>query len=459
MSHLSSPPRASIAAALLVVLALAAPAAQAASRTSKFSCKFPVIGTTPVVLNYDYPSSIVAGEPTTAITLTAVTLDPSVGEALGGAITAEGVFVASLLGYYREARTDVPFSYPLAAPVVGPKVELDEVNPWQIWQDSVRLNVTARDAAGDPIQLQPVGGEDSDGNPDTFDVNCARLPFDDVLTRIQVTEPGNGVPVTPGAIKAVTDPARSSATITWGPATDDQGIASYEVFLSDAKIASVPGTQTSYEITGLTPNTDLKVGVRAIDTDGNASFQRRTWFRSALPAQEEQRGAFTTSGNATIKTLTAGAIPLSGDLRVSSDIVGTVAGDLVLNPVSARLVAVGFLPVTAKLAFAMAGPLTGFWNTLGLRTFSRVRIKVVEAKLFGAIPLAAGNNCQTRQLTELELRAPEFSSQTGGTLTGSFGISDLNGCGVLNGLVSPSTASTGNTITLNATSVAPPGNS
>ena len=75
------------------------------------------------------------------------------------------------------------------------------------------------------------------------------------------------------------------------------------------------------------------------------------------------------------------------------------------------------------------------------------RVKVQSVKLFGAIPVAGGNGCQTKQLTELGLSGP-YAAASGGTLTGTFKLSDLNGCGVFTGLVSPLTAGGGNTISL-----------
>ncbi|MBJ7472939.1 MAG: hypothetical protein JHD16_16650, partial [Solirubrobacteraceae bacterium] len=85
-----------------------------------------------------------------------------------------------------------------------------------------------------------------------------------------------------------------------------------------------------------------------------------------------------------------------------------------------------------------------------LKSSSLLRIKVLEVKLFGAIPLAGGNSCQTKSLSKVDLTSTdaEFDPLKGGTLAGSFAISDLNGCGVLNGLVSPLTAGGGNLISL-----------
>lgn len=154
------------------------------------------------------------------------------------------------------------------------------------------------------------------------------------------------------------------------------------------------------------------------------------------------------TGSASIKALVKGNVALSGALGLDIDSAGNVDGDLVFQPGSARLVAAGVLPITAKLAFVQSGTTTGTYLDSRLSTTSKVRIKVTEARAFGAIPIALGNGCQTRQLTDLNLTSDAFSVASGGVLTGTFALSDLNGCGMLNGLVSPLTASTGNTIRL-----------
>ncbi len=85
----------------------------------------------------------------------------------------------------------------------------------------------------------------------------------------------------------------------------------------------------------------------------------------------------------------------------------------------------------------------------------KLRIKVKSVKAFGVIPLAGGNNCQTKSLSDIALKSIGTFDPTGagGTLGGTYAISDLNGCGVLNGLVSPLTAGGGNTITVKLTPV------
>lgn len=165
--------------------------------------------------------------------------------------------------------------------------------------------------------------------------------------------------------------------------------------------------------------------------------------------------AYAVTGSAVLKTFTRGSLALNGRFAFTVAADGAISGDLTLQPATARLTAIGFLPVTAKLAFVPAGKTTGTLalDSNELTTTTKTRIKVLEAKLFGAIPLAGGNSCQTKQLTDLTLSNEWFDRIRPSELSGTFKISDLNGCGPLNGLVSSATASSGNTITLKTTPI------
>ncbi len=168
--------------------------------------------------------------------------------------------------------------------------------------------------------------------------------------------------------------------------------------------------------------------------------------------------AYALKGSTTLKTLTKGTLQLSGGIAAKLTLAtGAFTADLTLNDTSGRLVAAGFLPVTAKIGFSPSGKTTGTLLDGVLKTSSKVRIKVKEVKLFGAIPLAGGNNCQTKNLSDINLQStePEFKPLEGGPIAGTYKISDLNGCGPLGGLVSPLTAGGGNTISLSLAPLAP----
>ncbi len=257
----------------------------------------------------------------------------------------------------------------------------------------------------------------------------------------------------------------TSIALSWSPATDpDAGdaIKEYRVYQGAGATPVVTVTGLSATVSGLTPNTAYRFSVAAVDTrgyvEGPKSEELAVTTLTPGPTCPEGLACqgYTLAGSTTLKTLTKGVLPLKGGIDAALDPSnGKFSADLVLSPTSGRLTAGGFLPVTVKISFAPSGKTTGTLDDANiLRSKSLVRIKVSEVKLFGAIPLAGGNSCQTKSLSEINLTSTKaFEIFKGGTLTGTYAISDLNGCGVLNGIVSPLTAGKGNTISLDLSPV------
>ncbi|MBJ7472309.1 MAG: fibronectin type III domain-containing protein, partial [Solirubrobacteraceae bacterium] len=275
------------------------------------------------------------------------------------------------------------------------------------------------------------------------------------LTLLLVTFPAP--PVLPGKVSGLTGtPGETSIELRWSaPPEPDGTVASYNVYRGSTRVATVTGTSAT--VSGLTADTAYTFSVEAIGRSGLAGPRSEALtFKTLPPRVSPPRVTFSLKGSTSIKTLTKGNLPLAGSLDNVNLLLATgqLSGDLTLADTQGRLTALGFLPVTAKIGFVPSGKTTGTINDGVLSTKSFIRIKVKEVKLFGAIPLAGGNNCQTKSLSEINLQStqPEFNPyQGGGPIAGTYRISDLNGCGVLNGLVSPLTAGGGNTINLNLT--------
>ncbi|MEW2630953.1 glycoside hydrolase family 18 chitinase [Streptomyces sp. NPDC048389] len=75
--------------------------------------------------------------------------------------------------------------------------------------------------------------------------------------------PGDNPPSAPGTPTA-SDVTDTSVKLSWGPATDDNGVKNYDVLRDGAKVATVTGT--TYTNTGLTAGTDYSYTVQARDT-------------------------------------------------------------------------------------------------------------------------------------------------------------------------------------------------
>ncbi|MBJ7473206.1 MAG: fibronectin type III domain-containing protein, partial [Solirubrobacteraceae bacterium] len=244
---------------------------------------------------------------------------------------------------------------------------------------------------------------------------------------------------------------KTAVTLNWSGATDNVGVVGYDVFNGTTALPSVTGTTTT--VSGLTPDTSYTFKVVAKDAAGNKSTGGTVTVKTLadggtgpLPVKY----SYALKGSTNVNTLSKGALPLVGGINAELTLAtGAFSADLTLNDTQGRLTALGFLPVTAKIGFVPSGKTTGTLLDGVLKTKSFIRIKVKEVKLFGAIPLAGGNNCQTKSLSEINLASAanaEFKPLTGGAISGTYRISDLNGCGALNGLVSPLTAGAGNTI-------------
>ncbi|MEH3052909.1 MAG: hypothetical protein PGN13_02735 [Patulibacter minatonensis] len=163
--------------------------------------------------------------------------------------------------------------------------------------------------------------------------------------------------------------------------------------------------------------------------------------------------SYGMSGSAVLKNLTKGTVPLSGTANLGwPPSTGDVNGALTFIPTSAKLLALGFLPVTADVEIVPLTPAVGRFDTpdtLSLKTTARIKLPNVRAL---GIPVGGGKDCQTKNPSAIKLASVgSFVPSAGGALSGTFNISDLTGCGFLNGLISPLTAGASNAISLKLT--------
>ncbi|MBO9533923.1 MAG: hypothetical protein J7513_13210 [Solirubrobacteraceae bacterium] len=422
MSRFLRPSRALAAAGgvAALTLAVAAPAGAVQSKTLTYKCKYPLIGikALSIKIDLDIPNTWPAGQATNpfGIVATASAFDMAAGlQAVDGLTAIEGTSTAfatvkTAQGFSVPAKTVAtiakttlpnPVPNPLVLTATGstPALTFDEPGVEKIVLDKLAINLTALDAGGAPIVLPPVTKDidgvavsDSDGNTNTFDVYC-KLDA--------------GQDTTLGSFEIVNDGSTPGPTPTPGGATP-------------------------------TPVVPTPTPVVPTPTPGGAT-----------PTPVLAKFKYSLQGTAAVNTLTKGTMPLTGSIDAALNVAtGDYTATTVLNPTQGRLTALGILPVTVGIAMVPSGPTTGKLVDDQLTANLKIRVKVTSVKLFGAIPLAGGNNCQTTKLSDIALKSTDSfdPTGTGGNIGGTFAISDLNGCGILNGIVSPLTAGNGNSI-------------
>lgn len=271
-----------------------------------------------------------------------------------------------------------------------------------------------------------------------------------------ITTPAAGPPSDPSPLRVVTA-TTTSVTLAWNAVTSPSPIGEYVVSNIESEGPWAGESQskttkaTTFTWTGLKPGNrylfQVEVGNQALETAKTQQLSVTTPVIDPLPT------AYGIQGTTVLPTLAKTDTAVSGSLVTESSITnpGGFSGTLALNKATTRLLTIGsWLPMTGQLIFASAAPATGKLEGNVLTLKLKVRIKVGSLRAYGAIPIYGGNDCQTRQLSDLTLTsdAAGFNAATGGTLTGTFRISDLNGCNPLAWLISPQTASDANAITL-----------
>jgi hypothetical protein len=333
--------------AALAALGAGASTAQAATLSLDYTCEYPLIGVRALHVDIDatIPQSVKAKTPTPAFDIKVnATASVETWDALQliGVKGIEGKAAAV-------ANLSLPggFDYPVNVPItvnpyqvsatrgpllltaqgVTPPLTLPTPGTAPINVNSIALNLVARKANGDIMNLPPVN-EDSDGIPGTFDVACELDPASQstLLTTITIT-PADSTDTPPTAPGTPTPSAitGTTATVSWGASTDDKGVTGYDVYLDGALKTSTAGTVTSANLTGLTAGKTYAVTVKAKDVAGNAT--------------SSAAGSLTTTGVTPIDTTppTKPGTPVASNITAtgvkltwapSTDDVGVVGYDV-----------------------------------------------------------------------------------------------------------------------------------
>lgn len=156
-------------------------------------------------------------------------------------------------------------------------------------------------------------------------------------------------PSTPGAASC-TGVTSSSITLNWGAASDNTGVAAYDIYEHGNKIGQAPGTATSQTLTGLTANTAYSLSVTARDAAGNTSAATPSVTCTTLPSSDTTPP--TAPANLTYSALTATSAELSW--TASTDDVGVTAYDVRSGTATVYTTVTGTPPASSTTVTGLA---------------------------------------------------------------------------------------------------------
>jgi hypothetical protein len=143
-----------------------------------------------------------------------------------------------------------------------------------------------------------------------------------------------------------------------------------------------------------------------------------------------------------------------GSLTATADLqTGAVTGSLSLPDSTGSFTELGFVPVTATVAFTEVGPVTGAVNltTGAVTATSNIELRITDLKV-GGVDTFVGPHCQTVSPARITVTSQAgFTLSAGGPLAGTYTIPLFNNCGLLDaeaGLINLTIPGPGNTITL-----------
>jgi len=260
-------------------------------------------------------------------------------------------------------------------------------------------------------------------------------------------------PNPPTTVGSTLDASKTGITVTWSGATQGASpsnpIGGYNIYDKSGtlvKKVSDPSA-SSYDVTGLGAG-DYQYSVTSFDTSGIESTTKATGPVVTVPTSTGTN-TYSLSGSSTLKSVSAD-VPLAGTVSgPAPDSTGAFSADLTLNPTTTSFTLFGFIPTKASVTFAQQGKTTGKLAGGVLNTDTKTLVKIPSIKVFGVE--IGSSSCATSTAADVQLKSTDFTVASGGTLSGTYTLPSLSGCGMLNSLISGLVAGPGNTVKLTAT--------
>lgn len=136
--------------------------------------------------------------------------------------------------------------------------------------------------------MDPVSPEEIARNNASYTFQGNRNPFIDhpeYATQIWGTPVLDTTPPTAATNVAASNPTSNSVALSWTAATDNIGVASYEIYANGTLKTTVGGSLTSTVVTNLLPSTAYNFYIIAKDASGNPSPQSNIATETTLAGQ------------------------------------------------------------------------------------------------------------------------------------------------------------------------------
>jgi hypothetical protein len=394
----------------VVVFAGAGPASAAdATLTLNYSCPFPLIGnqTLAVVIDATLPDSVDAGGATGSLTFsTAVTVpaNASAGLSLVGATTVSGTATAD------STVTDGSATLPVSASLTIPSTPVPASGAFTVNATGSAPSVTLPNAGTATVDvgnfsttLTPLNASGQPTSLGTFTSDCTLVAGQNTtLGTITVNAPTTTTTTPPTTTTTTTTPPTTTTTTT----------------------TTTPPTTTTTTTTTTTSAPPPPVSI-------NFAVNGSTHLK----------------GLNTDVTLGPGTLPVSVDLTT-----GAFTGDLTLPSATAQFKLLGFIPGSVTFSLVPTSHVTGALSNGVVSADAKDVIHITDMSLFGLPVIHNSTTCETNGPADIPMQSgPNFNIATGGTLTGTYTIPSLQGCGLLTPLISAFAAGSGNTISVTIT--------
>ena len=181
------------------------------------------------------------------------------------------------------------------------------------WEKAEELEV----AQGDMIRVVAKNS----GNPSKPSAHITPI-----ITYVDKAVADTEAPSVPADVKA-TDVTETTAKLTWSEATDNVGVAGYNVYVNEAKVNDTLVTGTEYSLTDLTAATEYSVTVTAVDAAENESAKSEAVVFTTETEKDTEAPTAPTEVKATEVTETTAKVTWSE----ATDNVGVVGYNVYLN--------------------------------------------------------------------------------------------------------------------------------